>query len=346
MRSPRVERVLDQLAVDYDLERADAWPIASLGVHCQVFVLRSGDVDEVLVALAGDGRVESAQVMNQFETLASADGDPYRNLQTALAPLGIGAAHRFSTGSDVKIAVIDTHVDAGHPDLSGRVVMQKSVIPGGDGRPDSHGTGIAGVIAARAFNGEGITGVAPDARILALTACWQAGGEGGRCNSFTLARALDTALGHDADVINLSLTGPRDALLTRLVERAVTDGVIVVGAQDPRGTDAFPCGVDGVLSVTSTRRSGGDLLAPGDEVLTTVPGGGYDFLSGNSLAAAHVSGVVALALAADPTLTHGALVRLLAASSHPETGVNACAALRAINDEWPCVDGEAATSLQ
>lgn len=337
-RSPVVERLLNELSQEYNLERVDAWPIASLGVHCQVFVVRDGRIDEVLTRLAADSRVESAQAMNQFETLAGTNDDPYRKLQTSLGSMSVAAAHRISTGNNVTVAVIDTHVDAGHPDLAGRVTKQKNVLAGRPGQPDVHGTGVAGVIAARADNGEGIMGIAPDARILALTACWRASDQTGRCNSFTLARALDAALAYGVDIINLSLSGPQDALLTRLIERALADGIVVVGARDPQDRDSFPCSVPGVLNVAATPRSDPGLGAPGSEVLTTVPGGSYDFLSGNSLAAAHVTGVVALALAADPSLTNGKLVRLLESSSDPATGVNACAALRGINAAWNCLD--------
>jgi subtilisin family serine protease len=163
--------------------------------------------------------------------------DPYFGLQPGLTAMDIEGAHLRSLGERVRVAIIDTGVDTTHPELSGRVGDNVDLV--GDSRApppaEQHGTAVAGVIGAIANNGQGIVGVAPQAHLLALRACWQTTREDGAriatCNSFTLARALGRAIDDRASVINLSLAGPQDSLLERLVVRAIDDGAIVVGAR-------------------------------------------------------------------------------------------------------------------
>jgi subtilisin family serine protease len=207
-----------------------------------------------------------------------------------------------------------------------------------------HGTAIAGVIGSAANNREGIVGVAPDVRIEALRACWPIGpnSAASRCTSFTLAQALEMAIRLEPRIINLSLAGPDDPLLARLLDEAIAHGIIVVAAEpvSPSADNAFPSSHPGVVAAGSTEpgnvRAGGYVLAaPASEVLTTTPGSGYAFLSGNSLAAAHVSGVIALLLEADPSLGAGEAVAVLSATSVSLEGrrsINACRALEQLED--------------
>ena len=172
---------------------------------------------------------------------------------------------------------------------------------------DRHGTEVAGVIAAIANNRQGIVGVAPESRLAVFKACWQTAGAGGsRCNSYTLAQALAAGIADGAPIINLSLGGPPDELLGRLVALAVQRGRIVIGAVPPDGNlHGFPVGVPGVIAVESNGglpAQGHLLQAPGRDILTLQPGGRYDFGSGSSLAAAHVSAAAALLLSAEPHL--------------------------------------------
>ncbi len=88
----------------------------------------------------------------------------------------LAAVHRASTGREVAIAVIDSGVDAGHPDLRGQVTARENFVDAYPDAPEAHGTAVAGIIAARAGNGVGIAGIAPDARLMALRACWERSG--------------------------------------------------------------------------------------------------------------------------------------------------------------------------
>ncbi len=282
------------------------------------------------------------QLLNYFSVTASPPryDDPYYELQPGLVALQLSASHAWATGKGVRVAVIDTGVDTAHPDLAGRLAGIRNFVDRSQRAFDAdvHGTAVAGVIAARTNNGLGMVGVAPDAELVALKACAQveAGQSAARCTSFTLAKALDFAIGEDVDVINLSLTGPPDPLLERLVQSALQAGIVVVGAAAPDADDAFPGGTDGVIAVAPTKRPAhgegkSPISAPGSQILSTSPDAGFDFFNGSSFAAAHVSGVVALIKQRKPHLSTEVVKGLLEGTAEPATGqVNACLALERI----------------
>jgi subtilisin family serine protease len=311
------------ISADYGLQQVAAWPIATLHVHCLVYRVPDGQTRDALLAkLAADPRVELAQPLQHFTTSAGAYNDRYVSLQRSFDEMSIAAAHQWSQGAGVTVAVIDTDIDDRHPDLAGRVSVRRNFLGSRPSRFDHsrHGTEIAGVIAAVGNNGQGIVGVAPAVELLALRACWQVSGDSGAavCNSFTLAQAMAAAIDARADVINLSLVGPADPLLAALTARATTLGSIVVGAMPASGlVEGFPAGAPGVLPVEMAEHALGAptvLRAPGKEILTLAPAGGYDFATGSSLAVANVSGIVAL-LRARRHLTSVAAHALLAEST-------------------------------
>jgi subtilisin family serine protease len=330
------------LARQYSLVEVAAWPIAPLQVHCSVFrIPDEGSTTELLTRLAKDPRVRLAQPMNDFASSTQTYNDPYLDVQRGFRDIDAAGAQQWSLGEHVRVAVIDTGLDAGHPDFGGRVVVRRNFIDRDAGRfgQDRHGTAVAGVISASANNSMGIVGVAPAAEVLAFKACWQlqADGEAARCNSLTLAQALVAAMDEHAQIVNLSLTGPPDPLLNSLVAAGSARGIIFVGAA-PSGADpeGFPGGAPDMIAVDSAGtgpQREGVLRAPGRDVVTLVPGGRYDFLSGSSLATAHVTGVVALLLARSPNLDRKAIYGLLSrsasadASSADHTTINACVAM-------------------
>jgi subtilisin family serine protease len=175
--------------------------------------------------------------------------------------------------------------------------------------------------------------------VLALKACWEirAGSAAAECNTFTLAKALATAIRMRSDIINLSLTGPDDPLLRALTARAIGNGIIVVGPAARAPGTAFPGDVPQVLRVSSAESAAADstaLRAPGSEVLTLAPGGRFDFVSGDSIATAAITGVAALLKSERHELTAADLQKLMsrASTARSSTGgtaivVDACQAL-------------------
>ena len=341
------------LTLAYQLREVTAWPIATLGVHCVVFQIPAQQTAAQTIArLRADRRVESVQALQSFATQATYN-DPYEKLQRSLDTMSVEPAHRWSHGTGVHVAVIDTGVDMAHQDLAGRVVERRNFVDDDwtAFAADRHGTAVAGVIAANANNAMGIVGVAPKALLHAYKACWQksAVASAANCNSFTLARALSAAIDAHVSIMNLSLAGPPDELLARLVRQARQRGIIVVGATRADQPAGFPGDVDGVISVAATEGATGRarLLAPGSEVLTLVPGNHYDFASGSSMAAANVSGVIALLVARDRAATSAGVLQLLASTStRPDAAsqivsVNATAALCALLKAGSCTDATA-----
>jgi len=347
-----------ELSGEYGLDQVGAFPLTSLGVQCVVFqVSENRPLDDVLAQLTVDPRVESVQQNQFFQGLAALPGDPYASLQYGPHAVGADRAHAWVTGRGVRVAVVDTGVDTNHPDLRDRVVKTINFVEGGEKTftSDQHGTAVAGVIGARADNGMGIYGIAPDADLLAVKACWhrQPGTSEAWCSSWTLAKAIDFAIVERVKVLNLSLSGPPDPLLRRLIVKAISEqSITVVAAVMERGDPAlsFPASLSTVIAVVASDAQGRvragvgkhptALAAPGVEILTTAPNGAYDFLSGSSFATAHVSGIVALLLEGNPQLSSQEVKDLLVDSGHPVNGndpetvslrlVDACAALRRV----------------
>lgn len=331
---------VNAIAADHHLQLVTGWPIPVLGVHCVVYRLSSPAVrTDVLTDLAHDRRVESAQALEAFSTQGSGYNDPYVSLQNNLMQLGVPEVQRYASGEGVKIAVIDTGVDTEHPDLRHRITLRRNFVDddAAQFRKDLHGTAVAGVIAALSNNEQGIAGIAPAAELLAFKACWEvAGGAAGRCNSFTLAQALAAAIDAKADIVNLSLAGPGDPLLTRLVKAGLDRGMIFVGAVAPGGAARFPVNIAGVIGVDESEqyRPGNNYVAaPGRDIFTLRPAGSYDAVSGSSLSTAEISGVLALLRERHPKLTapqaHAVLVgsfNEVIGASGSMVSVNACAA--------------------
>ena len=350
-----VRRAARRIERQFGLERLDEWPIDTLRIHCIVYAAPdSADVDALLSELRAEPRVESAQRLNTFEVQTQETGqDPYSNLQHNMASLEVARAHQMSRGEGSRVAIIDTGADETHPELHAGIREQRNFVES-DNRnvnEDAHGTAVAGIIGAETGNGIGIVGVAPAAALSVLKACWyEQPDRAALCTSFTLAKALSFAIESDIRIINLSLGGPADPLLERLIQEAVArDKVVIAAASD--GKHPFPSSVEGVIAVGSVDASSANeaswtVLAPGTDILVPVPGGGFDYASGSSLSAAHVSGIVALLIARQPELTRDAVEQLLA-DEHAQTGqsISACRVLARLLNETGCPSAQLARDL-
>jgi subtilisin family serine protease len=250
----------------------------------------------------------------------AAGGDPLRSHQWGLDLVHADSAHAVTTGAGATVAVIDTGIDAAHPDLAGRILAGYDFVDGDTTPQDGngHGTHVSGIIAADAGNGIGVDSVAPGASILPVRVL----DDSGSGSDADVAQGIDWATSHGADVINLSVGGtlPTSGLglpdaMTDAISRALARGVVVVAAA---GNDGLPfcennsfggkllCvgAVDkrSARSFFSSFGSGLSLVAPGgsdtpgtdEDVLSTWNDNGYQELAGTSQATPHVAGVAAL----------------------------------------------------
>jgi subtilisin family serine protease len=220
-------------------------------------------------------------------------------------------AHRITAGDDVLVAVIDSKIDTKHPDLTGVVADEYDVV-GSPAVAHSHGTAMAGAIAARSK----LVGVAPKVKLLAVRA-FSGSGESAEGTTFNILKSVDWAANKNARIINMSFAGPPDDLLREMLAKANARGIVLiaaVGNAGPRAPPLYPAADAGVLGVTATdvddrlmaqanRGPQVAVAAPGVEILAAAPDGKYQLTSGTSIAAAHASGVAALLLASKPNLT-------------------------------------------
>lgn len=304
------------LVNDYGLAIDDEATIRSLGVRLVTFtVLRPRGLGDIIDLMGLDSRVQGAQPNFRYRTLAGAAAGVYPQNRMRIEP-ALGVA----SGAGVTVALIDTKV-AELSSLAGHVTERLSIIQnGGRGR---HGTALAGLIAD----------VAPAARLLSIEAFADDPGDPdtGVSTTLSLARAIDAAIDRKADIINLSVAGPRDPLIGRLVRQALGRGIVVVAAAGNDGPDApprYPAAYDGVVAVTATdardlpyaaaaQGAHVAVAAPGVDVRATVSEGVVGYVTGTSVAAAHVAGVVALLRERAPKLGSADAGRLLKETASP-----------------------------
>jgi subtilisin family serine protease len=312
-----------------------------------------------------DPRIAVADVVSEFSVLggpakgtstprAGADlGDPYAPLQHAHITTSVTQSQRIASGAGVKVAVIDTGVDAKHVDLENQIVQHLNFVgPEQDSTAtEFHATAVAGIIGAEANNGVGVIGVAPGSRLFVLRACVETnpGSSRGKCSSLALARALDWAIVNEMQLINMSVQGQDDELVSRLIQKAVSEGIVVVAATDlTNGQLAFPAKLAEVIAVSDQEsnslvglaaHSQRIFIAPGEEILTTLPNDTYDFVTGASFAAAHVTGIIALIMEKAPSLTPAEITALLRDSVRVINWgiiVDSCSALALLGGDINC----------
>ncbi|SCL18969.1 type VII secretion-associated serine protease mycosin [Micromonospora rhizosphaerae] len=234
--------------------------------------------------------------------------DRIRVDQWHLRYLKVDEAHRLSQGDGIIVAVPDTGVDR-HPDLRGNLLPGTDIISGGsgDGRQDrdSHGTAMAGLIAAHGRDdGTGALGIAPKAKILPIFAS-PPRGDG---DPDALAEGIEYAILHGADVISISSVGGRSSRLTQAVDSALSANIIVVAGVGNRPRDqivGYPASHPGVIGVGGVDETGEhasisvkgpevDVVAPAVNIFSTSFDGNYSKATGTSDATAIVAGAAAL----------------------------------------------------
>ncbi|WP_022737151.1 S8 family peptidase [Laceyella sacchari] len=273
----------------------------------QVIKLNKGQsVQEAINAYKKNPNVEYVEPNGEVHA-TFIPNDPKYSQQYAPQKVGAEAAWDVTKGSNqVKVAIVDTGVDYNHPDLAGKVEKGKDFIDNDNDPMDenSHGTHCAGIAAAKTNNGEGIAGMAPEVTILAERVL-DANGSG---TWDSVANGITHAADAGAQVISLSLGGPQSSqTLENAVKYAASKGAVIVAAAGNESTSApsYPGRYDEAIAVAATDQNDKkasfsnygdwvDVAAPGVNILSTVPGGGYAAMSGTSMATPLVAGEAAL----------------------------------------------------
>ncbi|AGT33511.1 hypothetical protein M493_16485 [Geobacillus genomosp. 3] len=291
--------------------------IASL--HYDIVQLtRNTNIDEAMRRYAKNGHVVSVSRSARFVPLSVLSGDPKHDRAYYLTALHIEQALALAGPHPVKIAVVDTGVDARHPELAGQVIANYNVMnPLQKGAADVHGTHVAGIIAGKKDNGIGAHGVFPGARLISIDVF----NRSFFSSDYVVAEGILEAIRQKAQVINLSLgSSVSSPIVEEAIRKALAANITVVAAAGNSGTSMYeyPAAYKGVIGVGavndrrqladfSTYGPTVDVVAPGEDIYSSV----YDVdkkstfaeLSGTSMAAPMVTAVAAMLLSKHPNLT-------------------------------------------
>jgi hypothetical protein len=316
----------DELARRHGLTRIGSQLFPLIGATIGRFRINDRrSVETVSREFGADASVRSVQpnfrYLLQEAKAVAAEGDP---AQYALSKLHLPEAHTLARGANVRIAVIDSGIDARHPELAGSIAETFDALGSKEGA-HVHGTGVAGAIVAHAR----LMGAAPAAKLLAIRAFGQSP-SGVESNSFVILKALDYAATHGAQIVNMSFAGPKDALIERGIAATATRGIAMIAAAGNAGAKSpplYPAANPNVIAVSATdaedrllsasnRGSYVALAAPGVDIFLPAPDDKYQMTSGTSFSAAYVSGVAALVLARNPALRSEELRAILMKTAH------------------------------
>jgi subtilisin len=218
-------------------------------------------------------------------------------------------------GNRIKVGVLDTGIDLFHPDLAANLAEGVNIIsPRSQPNDDNgHGTHVAGTVAAL-YNQLGVVGVSPFTQIYAIK-CFDSDGNS---NISDIVRGIEWAIQQKVNVLNMSFGSdqPSDAL-RNAINKAYSSGIVLIASAGNDGTANsvdYPARYPVVIAVGATNQNNRiasfssrgkqvDVIAPGEDILSTSNNGGYETLSGTSMSSPHVSGLVALMLGKYPSLT-------------------------------------------
>ncbi|WP_088290439.1 S8 family serine peptidase [Kineosporia sp. A_224] len=316
------------------------------GAGAATYTVPNADVDAFLAAMAARPEVAAATRAHLFAPLVTpTDTDFATQQKTYLTSIAAPTGWDYGLGSaSVKIAVVDTGVDVGHPDLVGKVVDQYDTVTDTTDVTDGvgHGTFVAGVAAAATNNAKGIAGVGFNSSIVAV----KVADADGFMSDVDVAEGIRKAADLGAKVINLSLgSSSSDTATSSAVAYAQSQGALVVAAAGNSGQEGnpkfYPAAYPGVLSVGATDAKGHrawfsehgtwvSMAAPGINIRATTPRvldpvlsiwakPNYDNGNGTSFAAPMVAGAAALLAARAPGATAAQIKAALVSTAHGYT---------------------------
>jgi hypothetical protein len=312
------------------IERHGGICLRSIAVLRMYFIqTAASNVDNLIRSYLSDPEVISLE-RDKVRQAEGQPSDPLFVKQWALPQIGWDTLFSdFTPRGTSVLAVLDTGIDAGQPDLQGLVGAGYSAFPGSDPQsdPNGHGTRVAAIAAARTDNEEGIAGVAYAGVTLLPVQVLDSNGQG---QDSDIINGLVWAVDIGADVILMSFSNPDfSAALQAAIDYAWENDVVLVAAagNEGAGQAAYPAGDRGVMGISSTgpedQLSAGSnygqaifLAAPGENILT-LDSGGYGGFNGTSASAAIVAGAAAFLKASDPDLLNGEIVNRLASSADP-----------------------------
>ena len=314
----------DEIALAHGMEIVEQLSLSLIPMNFVLFQLPDGlSVRAAVEALAfypGVGAVQPNFISHMAGATAAS------SIQYAPKKIHVGEAHLIAKGRDVLVAVIDSGVDADHPELKAAVAESFEAIDFDPADEMRHGTAMAAVIAANSQ----LLGIAPSVRLLSARAFGvPKGGSKASATTFAILKSMQWSFDRGARIFNMSFAGPRDPALIKGLDALAAHDVIMVAAAGNAGPNmppAYPGAHSGVIAVTATDTA--DVLfdmanngkyvalaAPGVDVMTATPGKRYELMSGTSVAAAHVTGVVALMMEMDPGLKPAAVRQMLSDSA-------------------------------
>jgi subtilisin family serine protease len=310
---------LDAIAARHNMTRLETQSFRLTGRTMHRWRLDGGGtVTAMIRGVSGERQVSGAQPNYLYaltqDAPVAADANQY-----VPAKLNLLAAHRLATGNGILLAMIDSGVDASHPDLAGAIAANFDAGSAED-KPDQHGTGMAGAIAARRT----LVGTAPRVRLLTVHA-FGLRAEGAQGTTFDIVKGLDWAAQRGARIVNMSFAGPADPRLADALAKAKRQNIVLIAAAGNAGANSpplYPAADSNVIAVTATDPADAlfpqanrgrhiAVAAPGVEVLVPAPDGAYQFTTGTSVAAAEVSGVAALLIERNAALTPNDVRRIL-----------------------------------
>lgn len=320
-------RTLPHEEVGFDINQYEAPIVTASLTDKEIAELKKNPnietVEEDGQVYALQPRVETLLVEGQPSVLAE-------TIPAGVAQIKAPAAWDCSRGKGIRVAVLDTGIDGAHPDLAANYKGGVSFVPGETTDGNSHGTHCAGTIAAT-INGAGVVGVAPAASLYAVKILSNSGSG----NWSWLIAGIDWCIANRMHILSMSLGGGgAPAALEAMCNTAFNNGLLLIAAAGNSGAPVPPAvstvgapgryknviavsAIDGanVIAPFSSRGPEVEICAPGVNVLSTIPGGGYGTKSGTSMACPHVSGAAAVVWGAHRFATNVQIWNLLGATA-------------------------------